>query len=1609
MKPVLSSLWRLALSCFFLFALFSPAENVSGQQSATSSSPTALHNPQAKIQKQLSKINNPLSGTPLATDPLGDMTEPNVDLNRLWVSEDANNYYISFDAFASNWGVAYGIYLDTDQVYGSGATTDPWGRNVRAVADNLPEHTIYVWHYDYDALQDAHLNHWNGSAWSYDSLISQGGAQSYDPVNDLIQYTVPKSAIGNPQSFALEVFTTGGDGHAQDTVPSDPNVAYTVPDWGSDITTLSAFAHYPPPTVDLDVTFPPEGYYTTSADLTVTGVVSPTIGAVVVVSVNNGSPLLPTVNPDGSFSQPVTLARGANLITVMAGWGGGSATVNRTVYYGGAHDDDVFWDQLGHDSRDTLYRTPGGPVTTDTAVTLRLRAASGDLTAARVRLWNDRLNTQTFLEMTAVLDDGGYEYWEAELPASSDPTIYWYRFLAIDGSRTVYYEDDSLRTGGWGQAFDESPDYSWQLTVYDPDFTTPDWVKNAVVYQIFPDRFRDGDPTNDTPAGSFFYDEDPTIYRSNDSEWNTVICDPRESGTNCTGSWSKNFYGGDLQGLIDKLDYLQDLGITAIYLNPIFEAPSNHKYDTTDYSQIDDNFGDLAIFQQLVAAADSRGIHLVLDGVFNHTSSDSIYFDRYGRYETLGACESPASPYRDWYYFTDTYPGTGACAGSDGTPLAADYRSWWGYDSLPILDSTNQEVRDLIWAQGLDPIGSYWIEQGADGWRLDVAGDVDPGTTGNPANDYLEGFRDAVKAANSEAFIAGEEWGNPTPWTLGGEWDASMNYPAGAAILGFWAEAPFTDNDHNSGSSLGVLQPLMPSQFDERIRNLEERYAPQALYAMLNLLDSHDTNRALFMLDENTSLNDDDLYRDPNYDWSKAIMRLKGVAIMQMTLPGAPTIYYGDEIGLVGPPTFDGSVWQDDPYNRQPFPWLDESGTPFYTHLQTQAVQDDLRDHYQLLIAARNAHPALRTGSFDTLLIDDPNMLYAYGRRLSDDNGNVTDAALVMFNNQPEPQVVVVDVAGYLPIGATFVNILDNAPNNVDENGEVVALVPGTSGAVFVLTSGPFTLPQPPANLAVTEGEGQVTIDWDAAVEAVSSYNIYRSMFSGGGYEFLTNTAGTIYTDTEVTNSQSYYYILTSIADDGLESAPTAEIAALPHYEIDSARLHYPLEVTHTLGITPTEYIYGHVFISDVTPAEGPTEGLLAKIGFAPTDTMPISWTGWVDADFSGAHGPDDEFRAQLTPEQSGEFFYLVRFSTTNGRDWVYADFTGMIDPNNAPFFPGQLHVLPSADLTAPAPPTGLNVLGTTASSITLGWDANGEPDLAGYDIFRQLSTDFGESAATFTRIARLGSTATTYTDADVTTNQTYDYYLSAFDENFNFSAASQIISGTAEARLVEVTFTVGVPDYTQGTVYIVGDIPELAGWSPGNLPMAEISEDVWSITIAIADGTAIQYKYTRGNWETVEAWGSIVGFANRHASVDYGETGTQTIDNTATDWGNGADDEKAVRDWRDPIVISFTPLALATDVPIDATIAVTWSHTMTVSSGNYQVSGPSGAVAGTYTYDPATFTLTFIPTLPLSPAATITVLITGLTDAAGNGQQIPVQWTFVTEGEIVYLHLLRR
>jgi len=337
-------------------------------------------------------------------------------------------------------------------------------------------------------------------------------------------------------------------------------------------------------------------------------------------------------------------------------------------------DNNIDFNSLKHDTHDPFFRSPFGAIKTEDTVTLRIQTKNHDLVSAKVSYWDDINKTKNETPMQRIGEsiDSKYEYWEVKL-SFDHPTRIWYYFILKDGTKTAYYGDNDEQLGGVGKATD-TVNKDFELTVYDKKFNTPDWMKGAVMYQIFPDRFFNGDTTNDH-AKTLSRGSDPIELHSN---WNDLPDNPNDKGKpeyTGDGIWSNDFFGGDLKGIDDKLDYLKSLGVTVIYLNPIFDSPSNHKYDTTDYSKIDEMFGNLDSFKKLMEDAHAKGIKVILDGVFNHTSDDSIYFDRYGKYPTLGAYEAwkqgdqSKSPYGSWYKINP-----------DGT-----YEGWWGFDSLPVI------------------------------------------------------------------------------------------------------------------------------------------------------------------------------------------------------------------------------------------------------------------------------------------------------------------------------------------------------------------------------------------------------------------------------------------------------------------------------------------------------------------------------------------------------------------------------------------------------------------------------------------------------------------------------------------------------------------------------------------------------------------------------------------------------------------------------------------------------------------------------------------------------------------------------------------------------------
>ncbi|MDP2349730.1 MAG: alpha-amylase family glycosyl hydrolase, partial [Chloroflexota bacterium] len=398
------------------------------------------------------------------------------------------------------------------------------------------------------------------------------------------------------------------------------------------------------------------------------------------------------------------------------------------------HDNNVEWDGLRHDSRDLLYRSPGGAVPAGTPVVLRFRTLHNDVSGVKARVYSIEDGGQRIVSMQLAasgvscyqdsLAGRSCDFWQTTIESAS-PDNLWYRFIVTDGTDTDYYADNTAALdGGLGAATDDIEDRSWALMFHEPGFTAPAWARDAVIYQVFPDRFRNGRSDNDAKTGDVRYD-DPVIrlrwgilpegYCRNYAGATPATCPWRFApGTGVEQPRGRDYAGGDLKGVDQQLDYLKALGVTTIYFNPIFDAGSNHAYDTQDYRSIDPYFGTQKDWENLVKHAKDRGMRIVLDGVFNHLSSDSPFFDRYHHYATAGACESPASPFRGWFLFTDVAPGTGTCAGSDGTANAARYEGWFGFDSIPVINKAASST--AVWdyfLTGSDAIAKKWLQAGA--------------------------------------------------------------------------------------------------------------------------------------------------------------------------------------------------------------------------------------------------------------------------------------------------------------------------------------------------------------------------------------------------------------------------------------------------------------------------------------------------------------------------------------------------------------------------------------------------------------------------------------------------------------------------------------------------------------------------------------------------------------------------------------------------------------------------------------------------------------------------------------------------------------------------------
>lgn len=557
-------------------------------------------------------------------------------------------------------------------------------------------------------------------------------------------------------------------------------------------------------------------------------------------------------------------------------------------------------------------------------------------------------DVSTPVEMRFEKSENGFSVYTADYVFDA-AGIYYYRFEMRNRDGVWYYGRGENGESVCGENLPE-----WQLTVYKSTYKTPDFAKGNIIYHIFVDRFNraDGVKTKRKYRLHESFSESPEVV-SADGKY-----------------YADDFFGGNFNGIREKFDYLEELGVGIIYLSPIFKAYSNHRYDTGDYLKVDELLGTEDDFKRLLDAAHEKGMKIILDGVFNHSGADSLYFNKFGTYDSLGAYQSKSSPYYDWYYFKK-FPDEYAC--------------WWGCDNVPDLNKSNKDYRALVF--GKNGVVEKWQKLGADGWRLDVVDEL--------PIDFVNLLIKKIKSVNKDALVIGEVWedastkvsyGELRPYLLGDQLDGTMNYPFMNAIIAY-----VRDGDEKF--------------FKDTVQSILENYPKETVYCLMNSLGTHDTVRIINALSDvrahGWSKTHKLGYKLPDSEYEKAKKKLYLASVLQFTLPGIPSIFYGDEAGLQG---------FDDPINRRPYPWGSED--------------EEILDHYKKLGRIRRENRAVFSGGFN---MRDENGLVAYERAGGDDeiliavNAGTDDKTLLinkeytsLYNNKEYKDVVDVPAGAFV-------------------------------------------------------------------------------------------------------------------------------------------------------------------------------------------------------------------------------------------------------------------------------------------------------------------------------------------------------------------------------------------------------------------------------------------------------------------------------------------------------------------------------------------------------------------------------------------------------------------
>ena len=718
------------------------------------------------------------------------------------------------------------------------------------------------------------------------------------------------------------------------------------------------------------------------------------------------------------------------------------------IYYCNASDQAIETENVKYDSKDIEFKNPFGAVATGEDVTFKIQTGE-DITSVKLVIKGMEKNNLEMKKDGEAVD--GIQKWTVTTKFSQIGANTYYFAISNGFSVSIYADDDG--NYGTGTVTDLTNIKPYDLIVYKAGYETPDWMKNAVIYQIFPERFYDADESNDKAQISargtenYEYVNDWYTLPENPEQEERITKEEYEAAGAFygDGNWSNEIYGGDLKGITERIDYLKALGVNVIYLNPVFSSISSHRYDTSDYTKIDPILGTLGDFEELVNIAKENNMHVVLDGVFNHVSDDSIYFDRYYKYLEAGTDKVGAYPYWAYVYdtmsekdvsideaqtiakkyFEDKYGITDFSytewfnvtqdtlkdddknevkdsIGQRAGKAVYGYEGWWGYDSMPVIKSTNgSEYQTGNWGEKIignddkTSVTQYWLEKGSNGWRLDVANEV--------SDETWQNFRKSVKALDDDNVIIGEIWTDASKYLLGDMYDSVMNYVFRDAVIGF----------AKGGSAQDAMNTL------ERIR---ERYPKEAFYAMMNLVSSHDTSRVLSFLDGIGDDREDKTINGafPRYETTSDLAKQRQylVAFMQFTYAGAPTIYYGDEIGMVG---------ADDPDDRRAFEW--------------GKGNKELVTWYATLAQIRNSYAALRTGTVEPFETGCDNVM-SYVR------GDDTDRMIVLSNNSSDEQEITIDTEN-LGVSASELTDLISGSRYTVSDGKVTVTVPALKGVIL--------------------------------------------------------------------------------------------------------------------------------------------------------------------------------------------------------------------------------------------------------------------------------------------------------------------------------------------------------------------------------------------------------------------------------------------------------------------------------------------------------------------------------------------------------------------------------